>query len=497
MIGLVSQEKQEAAKLNYLEAQYDNMTDYENQKHENILKVNSAKTQNEMLLQEAALTWGVELSGEQEGVFSEALLKTNFSDINDKQQAFYTRAMRTLAWQGKSASQINDSIKAYQAWISSSSSSSLPSYYRYAMWNALWAKGEYINEANLKQISEIVEEFWPNSEQAKNALTSKVVSNLWATQKKEYYNNEKTLKSLSEIGEIMKSMKSYWFTAKTKNWGEKLKSALSSEETDPKKEAARVRILANIQTYRKAITGAAFSKMEWKEFEAMFPSMSQTESVNLARIDAMKTKLGNENETVLEQAMWPSFYNKIYKEGFDEAEIADDKAIASWTATYVWGEKTISPINWEDYTINDLLNAPDGTTEFKTRLREVSPQNGKIRWMECWEFINNIFNAWIWSYATRADELKATWKNVWNNKEDSMDFLPAEWGTINASVWNIVTWNPGDTQWGHVWYVVWEENGKLLVRSSNLTAWTITTVAVDPSEFTGVKYTSLPKTVFQ
>ncbi len=55
MIGLVSQEKQEAAKLNYLEAQYENSTELENQKHENILKVNKAKLQNNMLLQEASL----------------------------------------------------------------------------------------------------------------------------------------------------------------------------------------------------------------------------------------------------------------------------------------------------------------------------------------------------------------------------------------------------------------------------------------------------------
>jgi LysM repeat protein len=58
--------------------------------------------------------------------------------------------------------------------------------------------------------------------------------------------------------------------------------------TDPNLAKIEISIRQSIQAYRKAISGAAFTESESKEYEALFPSKSSTNELNNAKIDALE-----------------------------------------------------------------------------------------------------------------------------------------------------------------------------------------------------------------
>ena len=73
-----------------------------------------------------------------------------------------------------------------------------------------------------------------------------------------------------------------------------------------------IRVQATIQSYRKAMTGAAFNALEGEEYNAMFPSLSKTEEFNLASLDALSSTFDAQLKSVLQLQFGPSAYDVLH-----------------------------------------------------------------------------------------------------------------------------------------------------------------------------------------
>lgn len=93
-----------------------------------------------------------------------------------------------------------------------------------------------------------------------------------------------------------------------------------------------------------------------------------------------------------------------------------------------------------------LLDVPDGTI-LKTRLTDVTNPNG---WKECGEYVNDVMAGSI--------------PRFWDTYTDKLNVANEEYWTI----WAAAVWNPGNTQYGHVWIIVWAEGDNWIIKSSNL-----------------------------
>ena len=72
---------------------------------------------------------------------------------------------------------------------------------------------------------------------------------------------------------------------------------------DPKLAALEVQIRTSIQAYRKAVSGAAFTESETKEYERIWPQISNDTQLNNARLDQLINSFEANNG---------SFYNNFY-----------------------------------------------------------------------------------------------------------------------------------------------------------------------------------------
>lgn len=113
-----------------------------------------------------------------------------------------------------------------------------------------------------------------------------------------------------------------------------------------------------------------------------------------------------------------------------------------------------------------LLDTPDGTI-LKTRLSSVTNPN---QWKECWEYVNDVMG---WSIG-----------RFWDTYTDKLNVANEQyWG-----IWAAAVWNPGNTQYGHVWVIVWEQGTNWVIKSSNLKSdGTISTDLVPKSHISGYK----------
>lgn len=98
----------------------------------------------------------------------------------------------------------------------------------------------------------------------------------------------------------------------------------------------------------------------------------------------------------------------------------------------------------------------------ETRLKEVSPQNAKIRGKECAEYVNDVFQQSLFG----------------NTLGDKLRVAKEKGGTIGSAA----VWSPsGSGEYGHCGIIVDEDENNWYIKSSNLKAGTVTTDKVPKS----------------
>lgn len=83
--------------------------------------------------------------------------------------------------------------------------------------------------------------------------------------------------------------------------------------TDPDLVMLATNISASIQAYRKAISGAAFTESEAKEYEDIFPSIKEGTDVSLAKIDALQDSFQLQKRAYIETSIGSQNYEAIFE----------------------------------------------------------------------------------------------------------------------------------------------------------------------------------------
>ena len=97
---------------------------------------------------------------------------------------------------------------------------------------------------------------------------------------------------------------------------------------DPDLARLATKINTAIQSYRKAISGAAFTVPESKEYRNIFPSITRTDELNTATIGALKEVLQGNVDFTLESILGSQAYDDIFRgnallEGQEGTDISD------------------------------------------------------------------------------------------------------------------------------------------------------------------------------
>lgn len=130
------------------------------------------------------------------------------------------------------------------------------------------------------------------------------------------------------------------------------------------------RIASVLQTYRRSMTGVAFSPAESAQYDAIFPSTTKTGELNTANIDALKDSLDSNNRSALSFYMGDSNYDKLYGSGATATLPSDRIDPKSEVDTFVES----NPTQAED--IAKLYEVPGATDE---DIFEYLKAQGKIK----------------------------------------------------------------------------------------------------------------------
>ena len=151
-----------------------------------------------------------------------------------------------------------------------------------------------------------------NIEQAQIYLKSLVKAGLKSEQRGKVASSEEATASLTRLSNLLNNYK--------EQGGETglLKGTLESiaqkvgRTSDPKLASIGNEIQTAIQNYRKAISGAAFTESESKEYKAIFPSLFSGSELNSAKIEGAINAIGSNRETFYRNAMGASNYDAVY-----------------------------------------------------------------------------------------------------------------------------------------------------------------------------------------
>ncbi len=82
---------------------------------------------------------------------------------------------------------------------------------------------------------------------------------------------------------------------------------------DPQKKSIATQIRSALIDYRSAVSGAAFTESEMQEYKGLFPSVSSSYDLNLAKIDGLRRAWRQGNDATFRTIMTPSLYDSIYE----------------------------------------------------------------------------------------------------------------------------------------------------------------------------------------
>ena len=82
---------------------------------------------------------------------------------------------------------------------------------------------------------------------------------------------------------------------------------------DPHKKSIATQIRSALIDYRQSVSGAAFTESEMKEYNGLFPSISSSYDLNMAKLDGLRRAWRQGNDATFRTIMTPSLYDSIYK----------------------------------------------------------------------------------------------------------------------------------------------------------------------------------------
>jgi len=149
-------------------------------------------------------------------------------------------------------------------------------------------------------------------EGAKNQLKKAAKDTSGTEQKKNIMGKDRTVEFLGEIQDDLNELEQRGvntniFTGSVEEINKKV-----GRVNDPALRKVATKIKVAIQTYRRSMSGVAFSVPESQEYADMFPSIGRTQNFNTANISALREVISGDLENFYSRSMGQDNYNKLF-----------------------------------------------------------------------------------------------------------------------------------------------------------------------------------------
>lgn len=187
----------------------------------------------------------------------------------------------------------------------------LPAYVAAAEQIALDLTGDKKGPQFIADIKKLVES--GDLSRAKDRLKKVALDTVDPTTAQQTRGRDATMRALKNIETDLET-----YRAKYKDMNilsgtaEQIKNKIGKVQNADQKRIA-TKIQAAVADYRKAISGAAFTEQEKAEYDAMFPSIMNEESLNTANIQAMMETFAQANESFYRQQFGNENYELIFQ----------------------------------------------------------------------------------------------------------------------------------------------------------------------------------------
>lgn len=123
---------------------------------------------------------------------------------------------------------------------------------------------------------------------------------------------DRTVELLSEIQDDLNNLEKSGFDTNIFNGtAEKVADKLGTVK-NPEARRVATKIAAAVQSYRKAMSGAAFSVPESREYKTIFPDIGRTANFNAANINALKEVFSGDTRQIYSQTMGKKNYDELF-----------------------------------------------------------------------------------------------------------------------------------------------------------------------------------------
>ena len=289
------------------------------------VKFRDNQSDNLSLFKEAALK-GIDPNGKtREQIYSELAGKTSIdgSNLSDEQKlqgmALATKlyGMRGMKdglpsvykemASGKSIEQIEDSLRY------SGQSKAMNGDFRNAAQSILINTPEAVSQKAMDYIDDNLAS--GNIEGAKTQLKRLARKEAGVEEARSVSGRERTIQLLDEIQGDLNTLESSGINTNIfTGTGEEIARKAGTVQ-NPEARRVATKIAAAIQSYRKSMSGAAFSVPESEEYKTMFPDIGRTGNFNTANINALKEVFGGDLDSFYALSMGDDQYNRLFKGG--------------------------------------------------------------------------------------------------------------------------------------------------------------------------------------
>jgi hypothetical protein len=218
-----------------------------------------------------------------------------------------TKLIEEQLMQGKTIDEIEDSLREWAAWLEFTWTAK--SAFQNITENVTWEK--LTNKQNILESK--IAEFGIESQEVKDYFKKIAISSLDATSQKEVRWNELLTQALWDISNDLKTLEENWIDTSILAWTEEEIAGKIWWIANEELRKITTKIQKTIQTYRRAVSWAAFTESESEEYKAIFPSIWKTNTYNSAIIAWLLESTNLTLDWTYWIVMWTNEYNELFK----------------------------------------------------------------------------------------------------------------------------------------------------------------------------------------
>lgn len=155
-------------------------------------------------------------------------------------------------------------------------------------------------------------------EGAKTTLKRLARSNAGTDESKTITGKERTIKLLDEIQGDINNLEAQGINTNLFSGTAEQVAKKIGKVREPGLRKLATKIQSAIQSYRRSMSGVAFSVPESREYADMFPSISRTGQFNSANIQALKDVFGGDLDNFYSMSMGEDAYKSLFSNGIEE-----------------------------------------------------------------------------------------------------------------------------------------------------------------------------------